>query len=62
MAWAIAWLARGSTAGGRVFALFGALVASRFYPDLHTALWISIAVLAVSALVSLPRMNVTASR
>jgi len=46
-------------------ALFGALAASRFYPGLHTALWISIAVLALSALVSLPRMkrmNVTASR
>jgi MFS transporter, DHA2 family, methylenomycin A resistance protein len=30
-------------------ALFGALAASRFYPGLHTALWISIATLAVSA-------------
>jgi MFS transporter, DHA2 family, methylenomycin A resistance protein len=30
-------------------ALFGSLAATRFYPGLHTALWISIAVLALSA-------------
>ena len=35
-------------------ALFGALAASRFYPGLHTALWISIAVLALSAAALVP--------
>jgi uncharacterized protein YigA (DUF484 family) len=36
-------------------ALFGALAAGRFYPGMRTALWISIGVLTVSALVSWPR-------
>jgi MFS transporter, DHA2 family, methylenomycin A resistance protein len=40
-------------------ALFGALAASRFYPGLHTALWISIAVLALSAAALVPARGVS---
>jgi MFS transporter, DHA2 family, methylenomycin A resistance protein len=34
-------------------ALFGSLAASSFYPGLHTALWISIMALALSAVAAL---------